>query len=70
MTVDLYPATLAILNAHGLTSRRCAELEKCGMREAARRLAAAGAVGGHRSIWRTAMTPRTSYGQRVLERKS
>ena len=67
---SLSPATIALLNAVGLTSRRAAELEKCGMREAARRLAAAGAVVGHRSIWRTAMTPRQSYGQRVIERKS
>ena len=68
--MTLSPATLAALNGAGLTSRRAAELEGVGMREAARRLAAAGAVVGHRSIWRTAMTPRQSYGQRIIERKS
>jgi hypothetical protein len=68
--VTLSAPTLSLLNTVGLTSRRVAELEKIGMREAARRLAAAGAVVGHRSIWRTPMTPRTSYGQRVIERKT
>lgn len=68
--MSLSPATLAALNDAGLTSRRAAELEGCGMREAARRLREAGAVYGHRAIWRTTVTARRHYGQRVLERKS
>lgn len=67
---DLLPSTLATLNTVGLTSRRVAELEGCGIREAARRLREAGAVGGSRGVWRTAQTKRRDYGQRVLERKS
>lgn len=66
----LLPATLAALNSTGLTSRRCAELEKCGIREAARRMREAGAVGGHRGIWRTPQTKRCHSMQRLVERKS
>lgn len=66
----LSPSTLAALNDTGLTSRRVAELEGCGMREAARRLRAAGAVVGYRAVWRTPRTGRHHYGQRILERKS